>query len=299
MSDTKSAGRTILITGATGQQGGAIASELLTRGHRVRAFTRDASTPAASALAAKGAQIVVGSFDQPASLEAAARGADAAFLMSTPYVAGTSTETTEGLAAAAALDRAGVPHVVFSSVAQADQHTGIPHFESKLPVEAVVRARQGTWAILAPVFFMENWASPWWLPGLQQGTLAVAMPEHRVLQQVALADLGVLGALALTEPARFAGRRIDIASDEVSPGQVMATIARLSGRTLTYAHTPIEQVRAWSEDTALMMEWFDRVGYSADRAALRQEFPEVQWHSFESWAASRDWSALLAQPAAR
>ena len=44
------------------------------------------------------------------------------------------------------------------------------------------------------------------------------------------------------------------------------------GRPIAFAQTPIEQVRQYSKETAAMLEWFDRVGYSADIAGLEREF---------------------------
>jgi len=47
------------------------------------------------------------------------------------------------------------------------------------------------------------------------------------------------------------------------------------------------------EDAVRMYEWFDRVGFTVDRAALQREFPDVAFHDFESWAKTQDWNALL------
>jgi len=46
------------------------------------------------------------------------------------------------------------------------------------------------------------------------------------------------------------------------------------------------------EGGAKMYEWFDRVGYTVDHAALRREFPDVAFHDFESWAKAQDWNTL-------
>ena len=45
--------------------------------------------------------------------------------------------------------------------------------------------------------------------------------------------------------------------------------------------------------TAGLYEWFDRVGFAVDRAALHGEFRDVTFHDFESWAKTQDWNALL------
>src|SRR5437867_371354 len=69
----------ILVTGATGKQGGAVAHELLAKGHKVRAMTRHPESPAAKALAAAGAEVVAGNLDDESSLERPVAGAWGAF----------------------------------------------------------------------------------------------------------------------------------------------------------------------------------------------------------------------------
>src|SRR4051812_29113567 len=122
--------RSVLVTGATGQQGGALARHLRSQGYRVVAFTRRADSPAARALEALGAELAIGDFDDPASLEAAARRADTLFAMATPFEDGPEAEIRQGMNLVDAARRAGVRHFVYSSVAGADRLTGIPHFDS-------------------------------------------------------------------------------------------------------------------------------------------------------------------------
>jgi len=78
----------VLVTGATGKQGGHLVRELLARGHSVRAMTRKPQSPAAAELAGRGVAIVTGDFDDQGSLERAARGVDTVFAMSTPCESG-------------------------------------------------------------------------------------------------------------------------------------------------------------------------------------------------------------------
>ena len=134
--------RSVLVTGATGKQGGAVARQLIGKGHHVRALTRDPSKPAAQALAGLGAELAVGNLDDRASLERAIDGVDAVFAVATPFEEGTQAETQQGINVADAAIAAGV-QLVYSSVANADRQTGIPHFDSKFAVEAAhPRARQ-------------------------------------------------------------------------------------------------------------------------------------------------------------
>lgn len=110
---------------------------------------------------------------------------------------------------------------------------------------------------------------------------------------MSLRDIGRFNVLALARGPELAGRRIDYAGDSVTPEQMTATLARAIGSELRFVEQPLAEVQAMSADLATMYGWFDRVGYTADIAALRAEFPEVEWQWFEAWATSQDWRARL------
>ena len=147
--------RLVLVTGATGQQGRAVTEELLKNGHQVRALTRNSSSEAANVLRELGADIVVGDNDDSGSLEQAASGVDSVFAMATPS-AGVDVEVRHGKAISDAAKVVGVPHLVYSSMANADQRTGIAHANSKYEVEEHIRGLGIPWTVVAPVYFMEN-----------------------------------------------------------------------------------------------------------------------------------------------
>ena len=134
--------------------------------------------------------------------------------------------------------------------------------------------------ILRPVFFMENLLSPWFLNG---DKLVSAMALETRLQMIAVEDIGTFGALAFTRAVELNGRELDLAADAVTLPEAAATIGRELGRPLEYLQIPISDVRKNSEDFALMLEWFDRMGYDADIAGLEQEFG-VKMLSLEAWA---------------
>jgi uncharacterized protein YbjT (DUF2867 family) len=289
MSDSLS----VLVSGATGQQGGALARVLLEKGHRVRAFVRRPDSPEAAELERLGAELAQGDFEEPSTIERAARSMDAVFVVATPFEAGMEAETRHGIAVADAAKTAGVGHLVYSSVANADKDTGIPHFDSKREVEEHVERLGVPYTIVAPVYFMENLLAPWTLPELKEGRLPMALPSSRPLQQIALSDIAAFTALVLEKREEFEGRRVDIASDELAGEEVAEVLTRVTGPEIHYVELPLEQVRqAMGEDGARMFEWFDQVGYSADIAALRRDHPEVGWHTFEGWAKEQEWSAL-------
>jgi uncharacterized protein YbjT (DUF2867 family) len=274
----------VLVTGATGKQGGHLVRELLARGHSVRALTRKPESPAAAALKERGVTIVPGDFDDQGSLERAARGVDTVFAMSTPFESGEKTETREGITIVRAAATVGVKHLVYTSVAGADRATGIPHFDSKFEVEKEIRRSGVPFTIVAPVFFMENFLAEWMAAGIAQGSIAMALPATRRLQQIAVADIAQFTALVIERRERFLGKRIDIASDELTGATAAAAISEVSGRHIEYTALPIDAVRERNEDQALMFEWFDHVGYDADVVGLRSLYPEVDWHRFSIWA---------------
>jgi uncharacterized protein YbjT (DUF2867 family) len=139
---------------------------------------------------------------------------------------------------------------------------------------------------------MENIVAPWSVGALGQGAYALAMPPKRVLQLVALADIGAFVAALVERREQVFGKRFDFAGDELSGEEQARILSRAIGRPINYQEIPIAVARKQSEDAALMFEWFDRVGYDADIAALHRDFSEVQWHSFADWARDFDWSVL-------
>jgi uncharacterized protein YbjT (DUF2867 family) len=282
--------RSVLVTGATGQQGGALARHLRDRGYRVIAFTRQPDSPEARALEDLGIELALGDFEDPSSLEDAARRADTLFAMGTPFQGGPDAEVRQGMNLVDAARRAGVRHFIYSSVAGADRLTGIPHFDSKHEVERYVRRSNLPYTIVGPTFFMENFTGPTFREGLANSVLTMGLPPTRGLQMVAVEDLAHFFGRVIATPEDFFGERIDVASDEVTGQQASDLLSYLSGHRVHYQQVPLSLLGEQNEDLARMYEWLDRVGYHADILTLRHEYPEVGWRTFEEWGRLRDWS---------
>ena len=281
---------TVVVVGATGKQGGAVARGLLERGHDVRAVTRNPGSSRARDLWDLGATPVNASVEDTAALAKALDGATSLFAMTTPS-GGMDAETRQGVSAADAAKAAGV-HLVFTSVGSADRRTGIAHFDSKYAVERHIVATGVRATIIAPVYFMENLY--FGREQLAKGIYAAPLPSTRKLAQVAVADIGAVAVRAFEDPDRHAGQRYDIAGDELTGNEAMAILSRVTGRPFSYVQVPLDAVRQrMGNESAVMYEWFDRVGYTVDLAALRRAFPEVHFHDFEAWAQQQDWRALL------
>lgn len=280
----------IVITGATGRQGGAVARELLAAGRRVRAMTRKPDGPAAKALAVLGAEVVPGDLDDPESLRRALDGAWGTFAVQNTWEAGVEKEEEQGKRFAEAARNAGVRHFVYTSVGSAHRNTGIPHFENKWRVEQRVRELGfPSSVILRPVFFMENLVSPPFKEGIEHGQLAVGIAPTTKLQMIAVADIGKYGRLAFERHEDLSGRAIDLAGDELTMPRAAEILGGAAQRPVTFVQVPIEEVRKFSDDFAQMLEWFDAVGYDADIAGNAREFG-IRPTGFADWAARQAWS---------
>lgn len=254
--------RRVLITGATGKQGGALAQAIEGKGFSVYAMTRRPESEAARALA----------------------GMWGVFAMQNTWEAGVEKEEEQGKRLATLARDAGVHHYVYTSVGSAHRETGILHFENKSRIEATVRSlRFPSHVILRPVFFMENLLSPWVLNG---DKLLAALAPDVSLQMIAVDDIGRFAAEVFVRADRFRGREIDLAGDAVTMPEAAAALSLGLGRPITFVRIPIEEIRKNSEDYATMLEWFERVGYDADISGLEREFGFRPTRLAE-WAATR------------
>jgi uncharacterized protein YbjT (DUF2867 family) len=274
--------KVIVIAGATGQQGGATARALVGKGFTLRALTRTPDSEAARKLAADtGAELVKADLDDEASIRAALEGAWGAYAVQNTWTAGVEGEEAQGHRFAKVAKEAGVQHYVYASVASADRKTGIPHFDNKARVENTVRnAGFPSYTIIRPVFFMSNLASPWFLNG---DKLVSALKPDTKLQMIDVSDIGQYGALAFTDP-RFKQLELDIAGDNKTMTETAEIMSKGLGRTITYMPIPMSEIRKNSEDFALMLEWFEAVGYDAEIEANAKEYG-VRPTTLTDWAA--------------
>jgi uncharacterized protein YbjT (DUF2867 family) len=282
--------RTVLVTGATGKQGGAVARELLSRGgYRVRAMTRKPDSPNARALKDQGAEVVEADLNDDASLRKAMDGAWGVFAVQNTWEAGVEGEEEQGHRQARLARDAGVQHYVYTSVASADRKTGIPHFENKSRIEDTVRSLGfPSHVILRPVFFMENFLSPWFKPAIDQGQLMMAVKPETSVQMIAVDDIGKYGGWAFDQHEQLNRREIDIAGDSKTMPESARIIGQTAGHPVAFAPPPIEEVRKGSADFAAMLEWFDRVGYDADIAANSRE-SGILPTTLSEWAPRQKW----------
>ncbi|MFD5557184.1 NmrA/HSCARG family protein [Streptomyces sp. NPDC127068] len=275
--------KTVLVTGATGGQGGAVARRLLDEGWRVRALVRDPDRPEAEQLKALGAELATGDLDDARSLRTAAQGVHGVFSVQPDDMADPhpEIEVRQGKNVADAAAAAGVAHLVYSSVGAVAHESGVAHFASKAEIEAYIDAIGVPTTVLRPVFFMENWPSM--VPEARNGERvgSLALDADTPLQMIALVDIGRIAADVFAKPSESIGKKIEIAGDELTLRQVAEAFSRVDGVPTRFARQPIEELRAEAEEMAKMFDWFEEKGYQADIAALRERYPELL--TLEGW----------------
>lgn len=273
----KSIDKTILVSGATGRQGGAVAARLLADGWHVRGLVRDASAPAAVKLAAAGAEPAVGTMDDPASLATAMRGVHGVFSVQPAD----RQEVRRGSAMAEAALAAGVNHLVQSSVGGAEGQARHAHL-GKWEIEEHVRALDIPATILRPAAFMEDLPGPYY--GLATGCLTLPYGPEVAVQLIAVDDIGAFAALAFAQPELYVGRALEISGDALTPQQTADAIGEAAGRpiacvpltmTIGSEHVPLDVIRQHSSEAAAAFDWANEEYYTTDLAALRRIHPAL------------------------
>jgi uncharacterized protein YbjT (DUF2867 family) len=279
----------IVVTGATGRQGGAVARHLLDQGWGVRAFVRDPATSPARELARRGASISVGDLDDRKSVKAALAGAYGLFSVQTfTGPDGVAGELRQGYLLAEEAAGAHLTHVVYSSVGGAERQTGITHFDSKWRIEHAIAGHGLPTTILRPVFFMENFAFMGPRRTAGELVLRMALRPQTTLQMIAADDIGRIAATVFDERDDHLGAAIEIAGDELTGPEIAAGFAAAAGQPVRFEQQPLGELAAWSSEVATMFDWFERSGYRADISAVRRRYPGMR--SLADWLITSRWA---------
>ena len=266
--------RIIAVTGATGQQGGAVARKLLADGWKVRALTRDVDKPAAQELKALGAEIVPGDLDDRSQLDAAFNGAYGVFSVQNFWLpnVGFEGEIRQGKSVADAAKSAGVQHLVYSSVGAAHRGMGQKHFESKWVIEQYIHSLDLPYTILRPVAFFDNFN--WERASLLNGIFnAIGLRPEKERQLIAAEDIAVFAVLAFANPDEYLSKTIELAGDALTESQLAETFTKVIGRPVKL--TLPADGGGWGdpEEMTAMFNFFNGEAYDADIAALRKIHP--------------------------
>ncbi len=280
----KNQNRTILVSGSTGHQGGAVLHHLREKHFPVRALTRDANSPQARALMTPGIEVAAADLDDPLSLSRVLEEVYGVYSVQ-PFTDNQEEEVRQGNHLIDAANRAEISHFVYSSVVAADAGTGIPHFESKGKIEEHLRNSGLAYTIFRPVSFMENWLRS--KDQIEAGTLTLPLKPETRLQMVAVDDIGAFVAQAFEHSGQWDGKTYDLAGDELSMQEIAQALGRAAGRDVQYVQLPWDEFEKQAgHDMTTMYRWFDESGYHVDVDAVREQYPLLM--TFERWL-TKNW----------
>ncbi|MFB4278698.1 MULTISPECIES: NmrA family NAD(P)-binding protein [unclassified Nonomuraea] len=292
----------VLVTGATGRQGGATARALRAAGVPVRALVRDPATDRARAVEALGAELVTGDLHDRDSVIRAAEGARAVFSVQMPAVTAEGFdfegEVAQGVNLIEGARAAGVPQFVHTSVTGAGRHTETPGWaegrwasmEPTMGAKSAIQDRLRAagfphWTLLKPGFFMENFlpSMAYLFPrGIEGGLVSILNPETR-LSLVAVDDIGRAAAAAIAAPDRFDGVELELASDYLSMTEIAEVLSRALGTRLSAPDmTEEEALAAGMPAMGASGEWLNVAGQPGRPQYARDL--GIPLTSFEEWA---------------
>ncbi len=259
----------ILVAGATGRQGGAVADQLLSRGHKVRGMTRKPDGKKAQAVAAKGVEVVQGDYGDPESLRAAMQGVDGVFF----YTAFSPNELTHGMNVIEAAKAAGISHLVYSLGAAADPEEGMAGAVAG-QIEMQIRESGIPHTVVRPVAFMENYRGQ--QRRITQNGIVDSRAPDRIAALIAIPDIGFFVAEAFDHPDEWLGQAVNISGDQMTMQELAATFSRVTGQEIPYNRMPLEEyLRIFPPPLQPLFRWYDEVGYVADTAGWRARYPNL------------------------
>ncbi len=284
------ADRRVLVTGATGRQGGAVVRHMLPKGWKLRALTRDPGSHAARALTQKGVEVVQGDLEDAASIARAAAGVYGIYSVQDFWAVGAKREVQQGKNVADAAKKADVKHFAYSSVGGAERNTGIPHWESKWEVEKHIRTLGLPATVIRPAAFMEMYYVDQVEIGILKGKFADPIRADKPYQTIATDDIGAFVALAFERPAEFIGKELEIAGSELTNSDTAQVFSRVLGKPVKFQKLPLPLVRLiLGKEFYLMFRWFNEAGFKADIPGLRRAYPEIHLHTLEEWLRKEGW----------
>ncbi|KAH8890259.1 NAD(P)-binding protein [Thozetella sp. PMI_491] len=289
------AAHTVLVVGATGQQGGAVVQALLDQKRanlRILALTRNPDSPKAKALAKAHKdviELVRGDASEPEPiLSSQPKGSiDGLFIVTSP---GKVDEEKQAIPLIDAAVAHGVSHIVFSSVERGGDEkswtnpTDIKHFYQKHNIELYLRDKAQkdgsfTWTIFRPVAFLDNMNPGKFVPVFAALWYVTLSPGTK-LQFVSTHDIGVLSAKALIDPSKWAGKAIGLAGDSLTLTEAKAIYKQTIGKDLPQHWSLFAWLLTWVPELNKMFTFFEKEGYGVDIEALNKIHP---MQNLETW----------------
>lgn len=275
--------KTIFVTGATGNQGGAVARKLISRGFDVKALTRKPDSPEAQRLGNLKVEIIQGDLDEPKTFRAHLKNVDGLFSVQT-FVNGIEREIKQGCGLIDLAKEFNIPHFLYSSVSGADLKTGIPHWESKDKIERYLKASGLAFTIIRPVSLFENYLIPQVHSRLMKGKLVSPVNRDVVQQLISSDDIGNFSVKIFSNPQNYKNKTITLAAEQMDLEQTASLFSEVLGRKVIYQKLPMIITRlVLGKNLYKMFKWVNEndVVFIKDLSAFKKEYPDMM--SLREW----------------
>ena len=286
--------KVLAVFGATGQQGGSVASYVakeLSSQYKVRAITRDPTKPAALKLKDSGIDVVAGDITDENSLEIALKGVDIVFAMTTANANGKGTEFIDGKGIVDAAVKVGAKYFIWSTLPPVTKlsngeliHVG--QYDNKAKVEEYVRTLPIKSSFYSPGFFFQNFhdlAKP--QPTENGYVIANTMDPKVTLPFIdIISDTGKYVGQILKKPDTYVGKTLYGALGHYSLEEISQLISKTSKREVNYIQLPEETYRSFlppedADEIIEMSKWFEKFEYfgSNTKELVNQTLNEIDF----------------------
>jgi len=275
--------KTIFVTGATGNQGGAVVTSLIRDGFKIKALTRTIDSSKAQVLQKKNIELVKGDLNDLTTFRNHLKGVDGIFSVQS-FENGIEMEIRQGMDLANLAKEYGVTHFLYSSVAGADMNTGIPHFDSKYKIENHIKQLGLPFTIIRANSLFENFLIPQVKSRILKGKLASPINKNKSQQFIGAVDIGEISADIFLNREKYLGKTITIGSEEMDMQQVATTFSEMLGREISYQKFPMLIARiVMGKDLYKMFKWINENDaiFIKELELFKKEYPNLT--SFEQW----------------
>jgi uncharacterized protein YbjT (DUF2867 family) len=249
--------KTIFVTGATGNQGGAVVASLIKNGFKVKALTRRTDSEKAQGLQKQTAELVKGDLNDLNTFQNHLKEIDGIFSVQS-FENGVDQEIKQGMDLANLAKQCGVNHFLYSSVAGADLNTGIPHFDSKYKIENHIKQLGLPYTIIRATSLFENFLIPDVRSRILKGKLASPINKSKTLQFIGAVDIGEISTDVFLNKNKYLGKTITIGSEEMDMQQVAVTFSEVLGKEISYQNLPMLIVRlVMGKNLYKMFKWIN------------------------------------------
>lgn len=287
--------KVILVIGATGNQGGGVARELLNNGHKIKALTRNTSSSSSEKLKKMGAELVEGDLANVSSIDQIMKNVDAVFSVQYADPSDPDVELRNAKNTFDSAKRNGVSQIVHTSVAGSNSFPRwkenellAEYYDQKFAIEEMIR-RAGfkQWTILHPCWFMEGFKEPAasiMAPQLKNGLLFGPLSDDTPIKLNCSEDTARFARNAFERPEEFNGADINVCGDEISMKEIAEILSDIKNEKIVYRKMSSEESidHGLLEGTIAGLEFMEAIpGYGFDIKETQKYGVELK--TFRTW----------------